>query len=140
MAGTYYLWARRGDMLMYPPSRVELSQDQVLDVRMTLDHKGSRVVGSISLPEGDSSPGSVSVELDGTRSPLSFPRNPVAKVDAKGGFILTGVLPGRYRFAPRSGIRTMQIIRGPREIEIPIEPGRTITLSEPLHLRARLEE
>jgi hypothetical protein len=138
--GTYYLWARRGDMLAYPPSRIELLATQVVDVRMTLGHKGTRVVGSIELPERDLAPGTVSVELVARYSPLSFPRNPVAKVDSKGAFTLTGVLPGRYRFAPRSGIRGMQVIRGPREIEIPVEPGRTISLDEPLVLRTRTEE
>jgi hypothetical protein len=138
--GTYYLWARRGDMLAYPPSRIELLANQVVDVRMTLGHKGTRVVGTIELPERDLAPGTVSVELVARYSPLSFPRNPVAKVDGKGAFTLTGVLPGRYRFAPRSGIRGMQVIRGPREIEIPVEPGRTITVDEPLVLRTRIEE
>jgi hypothetical protein len=137
--GTYYLWARRGDMLAYPPSRIELSEDQVVDVRMTLAHKGGRVIGQISLSERDLAPGNVSIELQ-PRSPLSFPRNPVAKVDTKGGFVLTGVLPGRYRIAPRAGLRTMSIVSGPREIEIPIEPGRSITLEQPLVIRSRLDD
>jgi hypothetical protein len=137
--GTYYLWARRGDMLSYPPSRIELSADQVVDVRMTLGHKGGRVQGRIELQEKDIGPGSVSIELL-PRSPLSFPRNPVAKVDAKGAFVLTGVLPGKYRISPRSGIRTMSIVSGPREIEMPIEPGQSLSLDKPLELKARIEE
>jgi hypothetical protein len=137
--GTYYLWARRGDMLSYPPSRIELSEDQVVDVRMSLGHKGGRVQGRIELSEKDLSPASVSIELL-PRSPLSFPRNPVANVDGKGGFVLTGILPGKYRLSARSGIRTMSIVGGPREIEMPVEPGQSLSLDQPLVLRARLDE
>jgi hypothetical protein len=138
VAGTYYLWARRGDMLAFPPSRIELSDSHVVEVRMALSHRGSRVAGRVAL-EGTGARGEISVELV-SRSPLSFPRPPVAKADAQGAFVLTGVLPGRYRLGVKTGIRSMAILRGPREVEVPIEPGSTVTLSEPVIARPRFEE
>jgi hypothetical protein len=138
VAGTYYLWARRGDMLAYPPSRIELSDSHVVEVRMALAHRGSRVAGRVTL-ERAGAPGELSIELI-SRSPLSFPRNPVAKVDGQGAFLLTGVLPGRYRLGIRTGIRSMAIVKGPREVEVPIEPGSTVTLSEAVSVRPRFEE
>jgi hypothetical protein len=64
----------------------------------------------------------------------------VAKVDREGHFVLTGVLPGRYRLAIRAGSRSMAIARGPREVEVPIDPGGSITLKEPLAVRPQAEE
>ena len=74
---------------------------------MALSHRGARVSGRVQTEAGRAGApglGELSVELV-SRSPLSFPRNPVAKVDGQGRFLLTGVLPGRYRFAIKSGIR-----------------------------------
>jgi hypothetical protein len=146
LAGTYYLWARRGDMLAYPPSRIELTDNHVVEVRIALSHRGARVSGQVALESGHrppggpgSGPGDISVELV-SRSPLSFPRNPVAKVDSAGRFLLTGVLPGRYRLAIKSGIRAMAIARGPREVELPIEPGSVVPLKEPIVVRPRVED
>jgi Carboxypeptidase regulatory-like domain len=138
VAGTYYLWARRRDMLAYPPSRIELSDSHVVEVRMALAHRGSRVAGRISL-ESVGKNDSLSIELI-SRSPLAFPRNPAAKIDAQGSFLLTGVLPGRYRFDIKTGIRSMAIVKGPREVEVPIEPGSEVTLSEPVTVRPRAED
>ncbi len=138
VAGTYYLWARRGDMLAYPPSRIELSDSHVVEVRMALSHRGSRVAGRVSL-ESAGPPAEISVELI-SRSPLSFPRSPVAKVDQRGAFLLTGVLPGRYRLGIKAGIRGMAIVRGPREVEVPIEPGSTVSLNEAVAVRSWLDE
>ena len=138
VAGTYYLWARRGDMLAYPPSRIELSDGHVVEVRMALSHRGSRVAGRVNL-EGAGETGEISVQLI-SRSPLSFPRSPVARVERPGDFVLTGVLPGRYRLGIRSGIRNMAIVKGPREVEVPIEPGSAVSLSEPVIVRPRAED
>ncbi len=46
--GTYYLWARRGEMLVYPPAKIEIS-DGNLDARieLRLSHRGARVRGRI---------------------------------------------------------------------------------------------
>ena len=137
VSGTYYLWARRGDMLAYPPTRVELAEHQEVSARISLSHKGARVEGQ-ALPgaAGTGELGAVLVSL----SPLAFPRNAVAKVDRDGRFILTGVLPGRYRLSIRNGLRSMAISKGPREVEIPIDPGRTVTLREPLYVRPQADE
>jgi len=143
LAGTYFLWARRGEMLAYPPSRIELSDNHVVEVRIALSHRGARVSGRVQAESGrpgaPGPSGELSVELV-SRSPLSFPRNPVAKLDGEGRFLLTGVLPGRYRFAIKSGIRAMAITRGPREVELPIEPGSVVALKEPIVVRPRLED
>ena len=125
-------------MLSYPPSRIELSDNHVVEVRMALSHRGARVSGQVTL-EGGRPAGEISVELV-SRSPLSFPRNPVAKVDPAGRFVLTGVLPGRYRFAIKSGIRPMAIARGPREVELPIEPGSVVPIKEAIVVRPRFED
>jgi hypothetical protein len=138
-SGTYYLWARHGDMLAYPPNRIELAEKQEASVRVALSHKGARVVGQALPAGGGSFDGEVSVVLV-SLSPLAFPRNPVAKVDRDGHFALTGVLPGRYRFGVRRGLRTMAVVKGTREVEIPIEPGGTVTLKEPLVLRPQADE
>jgi hypothetical protein len=143
LAGTYFLWARRGEMLAYPPSRIELSDSHVVEVRIALSHRGARVSGRVQAEAGRvgaaGPSGELSVELV-SRSPLSFPRNPVAKLDGEGRFLLTGVLPGRYRFAIKSDIRAMAITRGPREVELPIEPGSVVALKEPIVVRPRLED
>jgi hypothetical protein len=139
VVGTYYLWARRGDMLAYPPSRIELNDSHVVEVRMTLAHRGARVSGKVSLEGTARHLGELSIELTG-RSPLSFPRSPVAKVDGQGGFVITGLLPGRYRLGIKTGLRSMAIVRGPREVEVPIEPGSTVTLTEPVVVRPRVED
>jgi hypothetical protein len=140
LAGTYFLWARRGEMLAYPPSRIELSDNHVVEVRIALSHRGARVSGRVEVEAGRfGGGGELSVELV-SRSPLSFPRNPVAKLDGQGRFLLTGVLPGRYRFSIKSGIRAMAITRGPREVELPIEPGSVVALKEPIVVRPRLED
>jgi hypothetical protein len=138
-AGTYYLWARRGDMLAYPPSRIELQDSNVVEVRVALSHKGARVSGQVQLEHGRGAGGELSVELV-SRSPLSFPRNPRAKVDEGGRFVLAGVLPGRYRFGIKRGIRPMAILSGPREVEIPIEPGSAVALDAPIVVRPRVED
>jgi hypothetical protein len=138
VAGTYYLWARRGDMLAYPPSRIELSDNHVVEVRMALSHRGSRVSGRISL-EGAGKGEAMSIELL-SRSPLAFPRIPVAKVDGQGSFLLSGVLPGRYRFDIKTGTRSTAIVTGPREVEVPIEPGSAVILNEAIVVRPRAED
>jgi hypothetical protein len=139
VVGTYYLWARRGDMLAYPPSRIELNEGHVVEARMTLSHRGGRVAGRVDMEGVPRNLGEVTIELQG-RSPLSFPRTPVAKVDAQGGFLVTGLLPGRYRLGIKTGLRSLAIVKGPREVELPIEPGSTVTLEEPLVVRPRVED
>ena len=43
------------------------------------------------------------------------------------------LLPGRYEISMRVGSRILQITSGPREVEIPIEPGATVDLPEHDH-------
>jgi hypothetical protein len=138
-AGTYYLWARRGDMLAYPPSRIELTENQAAEVKMTLSHKGARVLGQVQPLTKDPGPGEITAVLLGG-SPLAFPRKAIAKVDQEGHFAFTGLLPGRYHLGIRNGMRNMAVVKGPREVEVPIEPGSTVTLKEPVLIRPQAEE
>ena len=56
LAGTYFLWARRGEMLAYPPSRIELSDNHVVEVRIALSHRGARVSGRVQAESGRPAP------------------------------------------------------------------------------------
>jgi hypothetical protein len=138
--GTYYLWARRGDMLAYPPEKIELEDKGEVTVELRLGHKGARVTGQvISRPGYRLSPGARALLLG--RSPsLAFPRPAVGALDESGHFTLTGVLPGRYELSVRDGSRTLTIAQGPRDVEVPIDPDTTVALKEPVVVRAQLAE
>jgi hypothetical protein len=138
--GTYYLWARRGDMLVYPPEKIELEDKGEVSVELHLDHKGARVTGQvISRPGYRLSPGTRALLL--ARSPsLAFPRPAVGALDESGHFMVTGVLPGRYELSVRDGSRTLTIAQGPRDVEVPIDPDTTVALKEPVVVRAQLAE
>jgi hypothetical protein len=139
-AGTYYLWARHGEMLVYPPEKIEIS-DQELDaeIELKLAHKGARVRGRVATNK------SVAVEPDARavlvgRSPLALPRKTVGEIDRDGKFVVGALLPGRYEISVRVGPRILQITSGPREVEIPIDPGATVDLGETIVVRPSAEE
>jgi hypothetical protein len=138
--GTYYLWARRGEMLAYPPEKIELEDKGEVTVELRLDHKGARVTGQVISRTGYRlSPGTRALLLG--RSPsLAFPRPAVGALDESGHFTVTGVLPGRYELSVRDGARTLTIAEGPRDVEVPIDPGTTVALKEPVVVRAHLTE
>ena len=50
------------------------------------------------------------------------------------------LLPGRYEISVRVGPRILQITSGPREVEIPIDPGATVDLPETITVRPQAEE
>jgi hypothetical protein len=126
--GTYYLWARKGDMLAYPPEKIEV----------TLAQKGSRVTGQVVPQAGFRLTSEVRALLISRSSPLAFPRPAVADLnDASGKFAFTGVLPGRYEISVRDGARALAIVAGPREVEIPIDADVTVPLKEPITVRSR---
>ena len=50
------------------------------------------------------------------------------------------LLPGRYEISVRVGSRILQITSGPREVEIPIDPGATVDLAETITVRPQAEE
>jgi hypothetical protein len=50
--GTYYVWARRGNMLVYPPEKIELAESQGVEVRLVLSHRGARVSGTVVVQNG----------------------------------------------------------------------------------------
>jgi hypothetical protein len=138
--GTYYLWARRGDMLVYPPEKIELEDKGEITVELHLDHKGARVTGQVvSRPGYRLSPGTRALLL-GRAPSLAFPRPAVGALDETGHFMVTGVLPGRYELSVRDGSRTLTIAQGPRDVEIPIDPDTTVALKEPVVVRAQLAE
>jgi hypothetical protein len=140
-AGTYYLWARHGEMQVYPPEKIEIS-DQELDaeIELKLAHKGARVRGRVVTTRSG-----VAVEPDARavlvgRSPLALPRKAVGEIDRDGRFVVGTLLPGRYEISVRVGSRILQITSGPREVEIPIDPGATVDLSETITVRPQAEE
>jgi hypothetical protein len=138
--GTYYLWARHGERLVYPPEKIELGEGHLeADAELTVAHRGARVRGRVTVPPGPLLTGETRAVLVG-RSPLAFPRKAVGDVDKAGAFTISAVLPGRYELSIRVGPRTLPITSGPREVEVPIEEGATVDLSEPVVVRPRPEE
>ena len=71
------------------------------------------------------------------RSPLALPRKAVGEIDRDGKFVVGTLLPGRYEISIRVGSRILQITGGPREVEIPIDPGATVDLADTITVRPR---
>ncbi len=139
--GTYYLWARKGDMLAYPPEKIELTEGGDAEVTLSLKQKGSRVTGQVLAQPGFRISPDARALLLSRSSPLAFPRPAVADLDDNDGkFAFTGILPGRYEISIREGARTLDIVTGPREVEIPIDADVTIPLKEPITVRPRVLE
>jgi hypothetical protein len=138
--GTYYLWARRGEMLVYPPEKIEIS-DANLDARIELHlaHKGARVRGRTITRGGAALDPETRAVLFG-QSPLALPRKAVGEIDHDGVFAVGALLPGRYEISVRVGTRILPILTGPREVEIPIEPGATVDLGDTIVVRPQAEE
>jgi hypothetical protein len=138
--GTYYLWARHGEMLVFPPEKIEIS-DTNLDaqVELHLGHRGARTRGRIVTKGGLEFDPETRAVLFGM-SPLALPRKAVGEIDHDGSFTVGALLPGRYEISVRVGSRILPILSGPREVEIPIEPGATVDLSETIVVRPRAEE
>jgi hypothetical protein len=135
--GTYYLWARRGDMFAYPPAKVELAEGADVELSMVLQHRGARIVGRVQPHAGYRLPGNLRAVLL-SRSSLAFPRSAVSEVSSDGAFELSGVLPGRYELSLREGPYALGIVAGPREVEVPVDPGSTVTLKEPVVVRPQI--
>jgi hypothetical protein len=138
--GIYYLWARHGEMLAYPPEKIELD-DETLDaeIELKLSHRGARVRGRVTYVGGSPLETEARAVLFG-RSPLALPRKAAGEIDRSGAFVVSGLLPGRYEVSIRIGARMLPISRGPREVEVPIEAGSTVDLPEPILVRPQLEE
>jgi len=139
--GTYYLWARKGDMLAYPPEKIELPEGGDVEVVLTLQQKGSRVKGQVVPQSGLRLSPDTRVLLISRSSPLAFPRPAVTNLeDASGRFELAGMLPGRYEISVRDGTKSLAIVAGPSEVEIPIDADVTVPLKEPITVRPRVAE
>jgi len=138
--GTYYLWARRGDMLAYPPEKIELVEKGDVTVELRLDHKGARVTGQVIPRPGYHLSSDARAVLLGRAPSLGFPRPAVGALDQDGHFLVAGVLPGRYELSVREGTRTLTIAQGPRDVEVPIDPDTTVALPEPVVVRAQIAE
>jgi hypothetical protein len=132
--GTYYFWARRGDMLVYPPAKIELAKGHQADVSLSLNHRAARVSGQVRASD-DYRLGTDSRVVLLSRSPLAFPRPAVGEIGRDGTFLISGVLPGRYEVSVRDGVRVLSVVQGPRDVEVPIEPGSTVNLREPVLVR-----
>ena len=139
--GTYYLWARKGDMLAYPPEKIELPDGADVDVSLILGQKGSRVSGHVVVAQPGALPSGIRALLISRSSPLAFPRPAVASVDGSDGhFSFTGILPGRYELSMRDGTKTLTIVAGPRDVEIPIDSDVSVPLQEAVTVRPRIAE
>jgi hypothetical protein len=138
--GTYYLWARHGETLLYPPEKIEITSDDLeAEVELKLSHRGARVRGSVATRAGTAPDPDERAVLFG-RSPLALPRKATGEIDHGGRFVVSGLLPGRYELAVRVGARVLPIVSGPREVEVPIEPGVSVDLPEPVVVRPQAEE
>ena len=138
--GTYYLWARHGEMLVYPPEKIEINDANLrAEIRLKLTQRGARVRGVIKPTGGRTLDPDARAVLLG-RSPLALPRKAVGEIDRGGHFVVTAVLPGRYELSVRVGARLLPIVSGPREVEVPIDPGATVDLAEPVMVRPPSEE
>jgi carboxypeptidase family protein len=138
--GTYYLWARHGEMLVFPPEKIEIS-DSNLDakIELRLGHRGARARGHIVTRGGSPLDPDTRAVLFGL-SPLALPRKAVGEIEHDGSFAVGALLPGRYEISVRVGARVLPITSGPREVEIPIEPGATVDLPETIVVRPQAEE
>jgi hypothetical protein len=138
--GTYYLWARHGEMLVYPPEKIELDEQHLdAEIELKLSHRGARVRGHVATVGGTPLEGEARAVLFG-RSPLALPRKALGEIDREGAFVVSGLLPGRYELSVRVGSKQLPITRGPREVEVPIEAGATIDLPEPMVVRPQPDE
>ena len=138
--GTYYLWARHGEMLLYPPEKIEIATDDLeAEVELKLSHRGARVRGNVMTRAGTAVDPDERAVLFG-RSPLALPRKAVGEIDHSGKFVVSGLLPGRYELSVRVGARVLPIVSGPREVEVPIEPGVSVDLPEQVIVRPQAEE
>jgi hypothetical protein len=138
--GTYYLWARHGEMLLYPPEKIEITADDLeAALELKLSHRGARVRGNVATRAGGPVDPEERAVLFG-RSPLALPRKAVGEIDHSGKFVVSGLLPGRYELSVRVGARVLTIVSGPREVEVPIEPGVSVDLPEPVLVRPQAEE
>jgi protocatechuate 3,4-dioxygenase beta subunit len=139
--GTYYLWARKGDMLAYPPEKIELTDGGDVEVALSLMQKGARVTGQVLPVPGFRLSPEARALLISRSSPLAFPRSAVADLDDNNGtFTFAGILPGRYEISIRDGARTLAITQGPSEVEIPIDADVTVPLKEAITVRPRMLE
>jgi hypothetical protein len=138
--GAYYLWARHGEMLVYPPLKIEITDENLdANIELRLAHKGARVQGRIVTRGGGPLESEARAVLFG-RSLLALPRKAVGEIDRDGKFAVGALLPGRYEISVRVGSRILPILSGPREVEIPIDPGSTVDLPETIVVRPQAEE
>jgi hypothetical protein len=138
--GTYYLWARHGEMLVFPPEKIEITDEDLdVEIELHLAHKGARARGRIVTRGGTPLDPETRAVFFG-RSPLALPRKSVGEIDRDGNFVVGALLPGRYEISVRVGARVLPIQSGPREVEIPIDPGTTVDLAETIVVRPQAEE
>lgn len=128
-------------MLAYPPEKIELTEGGEVEATLSLQQKGSRVTGQVLPVSGFRLSPEARAVLISRSSPLAFPRSAVADLDDNDGrFTFAGILPGRYEISIRDGTRTLAIIAGPSEVEIPIDADVTVPLKEPIAVRPRVLE
>jgi hypothetical protein len=100
-------------------------------VALTLNHRAARVSGEVRTNDGRRLGSEGRVVLL-SRSPLAFPRPAVGEIGRDGTFLITGVLPGPYEISVRDGVHVLEVVQGPRNVEVPIDPGSAVALREPV--------
>ena len=125
--GTYYVWARHGEMLAYPPEKIELDdQDLDADIELKLSHRGARVRGHVTTVGGAPLESEARAVLF-PRSPLALPRKALGEIDRSGAFVVSGLFPGRYELSIRIGARVLPITKGRARSRSRSKPGRRST-------------
>jgi len=126
--------------MLYPPEKIEISAEELeAEVELKLAHRAARVRGRVATRAGTPVGPEERAVLFG-RSPLALPRKAVGEIDKEGKFVVPGLLPGRYELSVRVGARVLPILSGPREVEVPIEPGVSVDLPEDVVVRQTTEE
>src|SRR5262249_1054802 len=137
---TYYVWARHGEMLLYPPEKIEITDEELdEELELKLSHRGARVRGHVETRGGTPLESETRAVLFG-RSPLALPRKAVGDIYRYGRFVATPLLAGRYELPVRVGSGVLPLVSGPREVEVPIEPGATVDLPETIVVRPTADE
>jgi hypothetical protein len=111
-----------------------------VQVSLVLNHKGARVSGQVRAADDYrlGRDGRVMLLWRSPLASLAFPLPGVGEIGPDGAFVISGVLPGRYEISVRDGSHAVDVVQGPREVEVPIEPGSIVALREPVLVRRQI--
>jgi hypothetical protein len=133
--GAYLMWAQKSDRATYPPLKVTIEPDthDPIDVELKTNHVGALVIGEVWDDEGHPR-ADLRVELE-PRWPLALPIPLGGETTQGGKFSVDGLMPGRYEIVVRQGSRTLPIVRGPRDVEVPTDESEEVQLEGRIEVR-----